>query len=165
MTTVQAPKKSGKRVGNDHVDLLISRYKKERWQANSKLIGRADALSTWYGLEELTEFLALTKEHGADGIKMYYGVYPTDPAIPQALQGRQTVVLVATKTSHSPKGSTNKDLYIDRNGHPEILAFNYGDICPPFCGSGGPPDYEPLGMSVEKTGITLLKDNDQVFVL
>ncbi len=165
MTTVLTEKRNGQQVGTDHVDSLISQYKKERWQANSAKLGKADALSTWYGMEELSCFLALAKEHAADGIKMYYGVYPSDPGLPSALHGRQTVVLVATKTTRTNQGTINKDLYIDRNGHPEILAFNYGDLCPPFCGTGIPPEYEPIGMSTEKTGITLLKNNDQVFVI
>jgi hypothetical protein len=78
MTTTRndTQKKSGMMVDSHHVDMLIGHYKKERWVQNSQKLGKADSLSTWYGLEELQAFIELAKENQADGIKMYFGVYP-----------------------------------------------------------------------------------------
>src|SRR5882757_7166763 len=107
MKTITQPSKASKRgrlVGTQHVDQLVSHYKKERWVQNSKSIGKVDSLSTWYGMDELQSFLDVAKENQADGIKMYYGVYPADFAEDPELRGRQTVVLVATKQKDTPNG-------------------------------------------------------------
>ena len=67
--------KVGKRVNTDHVNAAIRNYKQERWVHNSKRLGKEDSLSVWYSLEELEEFLATSKAHGGDGIRLYFGAY------------------------------------------------------------------------------------------
>ncbi len=156
----------GRLVDTRHVDTLISTYKKNRWLDNSQKIGKPDSLSTWYGLSELQDFLDLAKENQADGIKIYFGEYPADYPVTPEFQNRQTVVLVATKKSKNEYGVVNKEIYSNRTGKPEILAFNSGDICPPWCGNGLPPytdsilgiDISPLGLSLTdtKNGISFL---------
>ena len=167
-TTLTAPSmegKKGKLVDTKHVDQLISSYKKERWARNSEKLGKPDALSTWYGLKELESFLSLAKENQADGIKMYYGVYPGDFAGDPELQGRQTVVLVATKQKLTDHGAVNKDIYISKDGQSEILAFNYGGLCPPYCNNEIPPyDEGFFGMELSRIGITLIEKGDKVIV-
>jgi L-cysteine desulfidase len=127
----------GQFVNTAHVDKLITTYKKERWVQNSERLGKNDSLSTWYGLTELEEFLQKAKDFNADGIKIYYGVYPKNQEIALELQGRQTVLLVATKEKVTENGTQNKDIYLKTSSGTNILAFNYGTICPPFCGTGG----------------------------
>jgi hypothetical protein len=94
-------------------------------------------------MEAVQNFLELAKEQNADGIKIYFGVYPEDYSKPE-YRGRQTVVLVATKEKMTADGELNsKDIYVLRDGKPEILAFNQSSICPPTCGTeppGGLPD-------------------------
>lgn len=173
MTTAITKKNTGKRVGTKHVDQLISTYKKERWMANSRAIGKADALSTWYGLDQMSAFLELAREHKADGIKIYYGVYPETMDVPEELHGRQTVVLVATKTTITGYDITiNKDIYVDSNGRPEILGFNFGNTCPPWCGTGEPPpgsdspyELDGISISMEKIGLTIIEDKDKVIII
>ncbi|SJZ88400.1 hypothetical protein [Sediminibacterium ginsengisoli] len=149
----------GKKVNTKHVDELIRNYKKERWIHNSNKLGKEDALSTWYGLEELEAFIAEAREHGADGIKMYYGVYAADFAGDPVFQGRQTVVLVATKQKTSAAGiPANKDIYIQGETGSEILAFNYGSLCPPYCGTIG--DDGEMG----SIGISLIDNKENMIV-
>lgn len=132
-TTLKKQENRGQLVNSRHVDILISNYKKNRWRDNSSKIGKPDSLSSWYGLQELQEFLELAKENNADGIKMYFGEYPEDYEQTREYQKMQTVVLVATRKSKSAKGIVNKDIQYFKNGKWEILGFNMSAICPPDC--------------------------------
>lgn len=126
--------KVGKQVDTHHVDNAIRNYKQERWIDNSKRLGKEDSLSVWYSIEELEEFIAMSKEHGADGLKLYFGAYDKDYAKQPLYAGRQTIVIVATKHKD---GHNNKDIYINTEKGTSILAYNMGAICPPFCTKDG----------------------------
>ena len=134
MPTIQKKAvKVGKYVTTEHVNSVIKNYKQERWVHNSKRLGKEDSLSAWYSLEELEEFLAKAKEHGGDGVRLYFGAYDQEYAPQPLYAGRQTVVLVATKLKETEKGNVNKDIYIHTENRTSILAYNYATICPPFC--------------------------------
>lgn len=142
--------KAGKLVDTNHVDTIVKNYKKERWVHNSKRIGKEDSLSVWYSVEELQEFLELAQTHGADGIRLYFGAYSTDEAPKELYKGRQTVVLVATKQRETENGgTTNKDLYINSEKGNSILAYNVGNMCPPFCGELEPDE---IGITIVDKG-------------
>ena len=123
----------GKYVDSKHVDSTIRTYKKERWVHNSKRIGKEDSLSVWYSIEELEDFIAETKTNGGDGIRCYFGAYGEKDAPKPGFEGRQTIVLVATKSKENEVGITHRDLYINKEGHANILAYNAGSLCPPIC--------------------------------
>jgi hypothetical protein len=145
--------KAGKLVDTAHVDSVIKNYKRERWVHNSRRLGKEDSLSVWYSVEELEEFLRKAKEHGGDGIKLYFGAYDKDHAPKPLYTGRQTVVLVATKQKETETGVVNKDVYINTDKGYSILAYNVGTICPPFCNGS------------EGIGITILdKGNEGIVV-
>lgn len=139
MITTQTKVSSvGKYVDTNHVDTVIREYKKERWVHNSERIGKEDSLSTWYTVEELENWLATAKENGADGIRMYFAAYPSDFKAQPLYAGRQTIVMVATKTKEtSTGGNANKDIYVNTDEGNSILAYNMGNMCPPFCSGGG----------------------------
>ena len=128
--------KVGKLVDTEHVNTVLKNYKKERWVHNSQRIGKEDSLSVWYSVEELEEYIEKVKEHGADGIKMYFAAYDESYSDHPLYAGRQTVVLVATKQKETESGITNKDVYIPTDNGSSILAYNTGSLCPPFCGNG-----------------------------
>lgn len=133
---VKAQKKSvkaGKLVNTEHVNRVIRNYKQERWVHNSKRLGKEDSLSVWYSVEELEEFLAKVKDHGGDGIKLYFGAYDTEHAPQPLYEGRQTVVLVATREKRTEHGLVDKDVYVNTGKETTILAYNVGKICPPMC--------------------------------
>lgn len=139
-------------VDTAHVDNAIRNYKQERWAQNSQRIGKEDSLSVWYSIEELEEFIALSKEHGADGLKLYFGAYDKDFSKQPLYAGRQTVVIVATKHKESEDGvnnHNNKDIYIQTEKGSSILAYNMGTICPPFCTKDG------------TIGVTILDKGDE----
>jgi hypothetical protein len=134
MVTIQKKSlKVGKQVNTKHVDNAIRNYKQERWVENSRRLGKEDSLSVWYSIEELEDFIAKSKEHGADGLKLYFGAYDKDYETQPLYAGRQTIVIVATKHKDTEDGHTNKDLYVQTDAGTSILAYNAGMICPPFC--------------------------------
>ena len=147
--------RAGKLVGTEHVNNVIRNYKRERWVHNSKRIGKEDSLSVWYSVEELEEFLGLVKEHGGDGIKLYFGAYDEKDAPKPLYEGRQTVVFVATKAKDTINGTSNKDLYINSESGPTILAFNMGSLCPPICNSSND----------DNIGITILDKGEDGIVI
>ncbi|MES2002886.1 MAG: hypothetical protein V4450_00090 [Bacteroidota bacterium] len=159
--------KRGQQVDTNHVDKLVGNYKKQRWVKNSSALGRPDSMSIWYGLDELQTFLELAREHKADGIKMFFGVYPENFAPRPELSGLQTIVLVATRQSKTVAGVMNKSIYIDLQGSKEILAFNFGSACPPYCTSDYPP-YDsglPSGIEMEKLGLSIIETSDGITII
>jgi len=158
MITNDTLKRHGSLVSTEHVNALVSTYKLERWKTNSLKLGKPDSLSTWFGIEQLEHFISLTKQHGADGIKMFFGVYPTDYSQAE-LAGRQTIVMVATRKTETHPGARNKALFLNQNGKKELLAFNKGENCPPYCG-GMPPDFDTdLSIELDPIGFTLSEGN------
>jgi len=149
--------KVGKPVGTNHVNTVVRNYKKERWVHNSQRLGKEDSLSVWYSIEELEEFIGIAKNHGADGIKLYFGAYDENYKDEPLYAGRQTVVLVATKHKITEAGESNKDLYVQTDkGTTTIMAWNAGAVCPPFC---GPKD------GFGDLGITILDKGDEGFIV
>jgi len=65
----------GQFVNGKHVDNLLSNYKRERWIHNTKRLGKEDSLSVTFGINEMSEFMEVARENGADGIRVYFGVY------------------------------------------------------------------------------------------
>lgn len=167
MLLTKAVKKAGKFVNSKHVDSLLSNYKKERWAQNSKHIGKEDSLSVWYSVEELQEFLETAKSHGADGIKMYFGVYKPETAKEKRYEERQTIVLVASKNKVLDNGTEfDKSIYINGDKGAEILAYNSGRICPPACtGGGGGTGTETSGFDWDNPGILIDRQGEGMVVI
>ena len=152
MTKIQEKSlRAGKQVGTDHTDRVIKNYKRERWVDNSRRLGKEDSLSVWYSVEELEEFIARSKDHGADGIRLYFGVYDKDYEEVPLYAGRQTVVLVATKSRESEEGVSHKDVYFQTENGSSILAWNAGSLCPPYC-MQKPDGDEGLGITIIDKG-------------
>ena len=133
LATKKKSLKVGRLVSTEHANNVIRNYKQERWIHNSKRIGKEDSLSVWYSIEELEEFLAKAKDHGADGLRMCFGVYGNDFEEKPGYAGRQTIVMVATKETDSTNGESRKDVFYNSDKGPSILAYNVGGVCPPFC--------------------------------
>jgi hypothetical protein len=148
--------KVGKYVSNEHVNTAIRNYKQERWIHNSERLGKADSLSVWYSAEELEGFLEDIKAHGGDGVRMYFAAYPNESEKSKGKDGRQSIVLVATRSKEENGDLTHKDMYLSENGKPVVMAYNMGNYCPPVCqgGLGG-----GLGVTIIETkdnGLTVI---------
>lgn len=122
----------------EDAETFIREYKQKRWVQNSERIGKADSLSAWYSVEELEKFLALAKSNGGDGVRFFYGAFPEDYTAKPEYAGRQTLVMVATKSRTTDDGcTTDKNIYRKNNGRVEILSGIIPKGCPPAC---PPPD-------------------------
>ena len=127
---------AGKLVTKQEVDTLITTYKQERWAANSDRMGKADSLSVWFTVEEVEAFLSTVKANGGNGVRFHFGVFNAENATEPEFEGRQTLVMIGNRSSDGSYG-TSKQLYSNKDGKPEIVAFAGGILCPPFCGGSG----------------------------
>jgi hypothetical protein len=139
MTTISNNSvETSKHADTKNADILIREYKQTRWVPNSDRIGKPDSLSAWYSIEEMENFLADAKNNGGDGIKFYYGAYPENYKPKPAYAGRQTLVLVATKSKITESGAyVNKDIHVSKNGRTKILSTVNPRLCPPICTTEG----------------------------
>ena len=145
--------KVGRYVNTEYVNAVLREYKQTRWVSNSEKIGKPDTLSVWFSLEDIEGFLENAKEHGGNGIKFYFAAYPKAYAPKPEHEGRQCIVLVATKARQTETGSiANKDLYITRQGKSTVLSLNKGIIYPP--GGNGPSEggMGDLGITIVEKG-------------
>ncbi len=149
--------KVGKYVDNAHVDNVIRNYKQERWVQNSEKIGKEDSLSAWWSVEELEEFIEHAKTYGADGVKFYFGAYDKEHAPVPEYAERQTLVMVATKQNQIGMGVKNKDIYVNTEMGNQILAYNCGSLCPPYCGQNNDDSIE--------IGVTIVDKGEKGFVV
>ena len=147
--TVQTPKDPQTELSH----ALVREYKQTRWVANSEKIGKPDALSAWYSIEEMEKFIHLAKDHGGDGVKFYYGAYPENYQEKPEYAARQTLVMVATKSKQNPSGlKANKDMYLTLNGRTKILSINNPLGCPPYCSRGSEGGMGDLGITIVDKG-------------
>jgi len=151
----------GKYVTTKHVDSLIRTYKQERWAQNSARIGKEDSLTVWHSIEELEEFLQTAKAHGGDGIKFCFAAYPENYTENKDYAGRQTIVMVATKTKEQENGLGQRDVYIQNGDSTKILAYNSGRICPPIC----PPPPRPNDIDNPDLGVAIVNKGEEMVVI
>ena len=156
-TLVKTSNRVGKYVDTAHVDNVIRNYKKERWVHNSERIGKEDSLSAWWSIEEMEDFIAEAKMHGADGLKFYFGAYGEDYKENPKYAGRQTLVMVGTKEAQTAMGFKNKDIYVQTEKGTNILAYNRTKICPPDCG----PSTGILSDNDDLIGVTIIDRGDK----
>lgn len=161
MQAVKSPsKRLTKYASTQHVDTVIRNYKQERWAQNSDRLGKEDSLSAWWSIEEMENFIAAAKEHGADGLKFYFGAYGSDYKEVPEYAGRQTLVMVGTRESATTRGLKNKDLYIRTESGTNILANNSAAMCPPKCGP-----MTPDGLDMDNIGVCIVDRGEKGFVM
>ena len=141
---------AGSYVTKTQMNTLTSAYKQERWAANSDNLGKSDSLSVWFTVEELEGFLENVKANGGNGVRVHFGVFPQDYKRPE-VAGMQTVVLVANRSKDGSLENA-KELMINKDGRPEILAIDGPILCPPWCGGG-------LGSGGGKNGTLVIRGN------
>jgi hypothetical protein len=155
MTTIEKKSvRAGKFVDTNHVNTLVSTYKKTRWAANSDRMGKEDSLSVWYSIEELEEFLMRAKECGADGVRMHFGAYPANFAKKPEVSDLQTIVMVANATTETTAGKVEKNVFVETENGRQILAYNMGGLLP-----------EGDGISADGVGITIVERADKGFTV
>lgn len=111
---------------------LINTYKTEEGWAPDK------TRAVWFSLADLAGIQSLINEAGGDGVRIYFGKYPSDADIPgtpdPAYKGMVTLVLIPTLAS--PDG-LHQDIFpplppADGN-EGTAQAYDHGNLCPPNC--------------------------------
>lgn len=156
-------KAAGKYVTTEHVDTLIRNYKTDRWMQNSEKLGKEDTLGIWFSADELEEFIQTAKFHGADGIRLCFGVYGEN-APRKGMEGRQTIALVATSSEEN--NVIGKDVYVDNNEGSGLLAYNAGMPFGPITSPSTPP---PPGITItlkaDEVGTLMVAGKDGLTII
>lgn len=107
---------------------MIYHYKKNRANILEPQIGKQDTRFQTHKITELIAYLThANSKLGADGIRLYFGVYP--PGGTEDKNNMQAIVMIPTKDG--------KDIIV--NETVLMQAFNEGQMCPPPrpCASAG----------------------------
>jgi len=142
--------KVGNYVNRKQVDTFVRAYKQQTWGHNSDRIGKEDALSCWYSVEDLEMLLEKVKTHGGDGVRMYFGIYPEGYNDNPEYEGRQAIVMVGTRGSYK----NSKEIYVGKEN--SILAYVGNIPCPNWCPAQ--PTQPPLPHTYQTAplGVTLV---------
>lgn len=143
----------GKYATKQEVDTFIRGYKTERWADNTEKLGQEDALSSWYTIDELENFIERVKLNGGNGVRMHFGVFPEGYG-DEKVEGLQTIVLVGTR-SKDGTFATSKQLHVQDGENTEVLAYLGGIPCPAYCPTPG------SGFGFGGLGISLVERGDK----
>jgi hypothetical protein len=96
---------------------LNQNFVKTRTKAIDGAIGKKDALSSWFSLEELKNYIAYVEEQGKlknieiSGLRVYFGAY-SNTVNNESKKGMSTVFLVPTQTKvkADENGGENSDI-------------------------------------------------------
>lgn len=116
---------------------LNQNFVKTRSLAIDKAIGKKDAISSWFSLDDLREYIAYVESEGnakgitINGLRVYFGSYSKNDKNPEK-NNLSTVFFVPTQAK---KGSMQKDGITAVGSSSDVVgidALNYG-------GTGIPP--------------------------
>ena len=126
-----------KRITAKRAKELNQNFVATRSEAIEEAIGKKDALSTWFSIDELKNFIKDVEEEGkaqkitVNGIRVYFGAYSEEDKIEEK-RDLSTVFLVPTQPY---KNSKEKEGDEGGNDIEELGGFNEG-------GMGWPPGTE-----------------------
>ena len=100
-----------KKITPQEAKELNQSFIETRSKAIDKAIGKKDAISSWYSLDELKEYIAYVEKEGKDkgitvnGLRVYFGAYSKNDKNPDK-KNLSTVFFAPTRAR---KGSMQKD--------------------------------------------------------
>ncbi|HWK02395.1 MAG TPA: hypothetical protein VNS58_02105 [Puia sp.] len=123
---------SGSPIPESIAQQLINTYMTEEGWAPDK------TRAIWFSPADLANIQGLINAAGGDGVRIYFGKYPSDLDIPgtpdPAYKGKVTVVFIPTLAA--PNGS-HQDLFpaLPQAGSTDDgdQGYNHGELCPPNC--------------------------------
>lgn len=130
----------GSRITAAVAQQLIGTYKNEEGWPPDK------TRAVWFSLDAIADIQTLIEGSSGDGIRIYFGKYPTDVDIPgtpdPACKGKVTLVFIPTVTgtdgSHDdifPPVASGAMTALDDGDE----GYNHGALCPPNCPKTPPP--------------------------
>ena len=139
----------GSRVPADVAQLLIGTYKNEEGWPPDK------TRAIWFSLSSIMDIQAQINENGGDGVRIYFGKYPSNVDVPgtpdPSYKGKVTVVFIPTVTaadgSHTdifpatiPETSLAAAAQAAAAPDDDGTGYNHGGLCPPNCSQTPPPN-------------------------
>ncbi|HVW62629.1 MAG TPA: hypothetical protein VHC48_21410 [Puia sp.] len=132
----------GSRITAAVAQQLIGTYKNEEGWPPGK------TRAVWFSLDAIEDMQTLIEESGGDGIRIYFGKYPSGVDIPgtpdPAYKGKVTLVFIPTATgidgSHDdifPPVAPDAMAALDDGG----TGYDHGALCPPNCPMEPPPGH------------------------
>ena len=132
----------GSRITAAVAQQLIGTYKNEEGWPPDK------TRAVWFSLDAIEDMQTLIEESGGDGIRIYFGKYPSGVDIPgtpdPACKGKVTLVFIPTATgidgSHDdifPPVASGAMAALDDGG----TGYDHGALCPPNCPMEPPPGH------------------------
>jgi len=132
-TTGLTDANGGSRIPAPVAQQLIGTYKAEEGWPPDK------TRAVWFSLASIMDIQTLIEENGGDGIRIYFGKYPSDVDIPgtpdPAYKGKVTLVFIPTVTgaadSHDdifPPTAPQNVALGDGGGQ----GYDHGSLCPPI---------------------------------
>ncbi|MBN9379361.1 MAG: hypothetical protein J0H74_01265 [Chitinophagaceae bacterium] len=130
----------GSRITAAVAQQLIGTYKNEEGWPPDK------TRAVWFSLDAIADIQALISASAGDGIRIYFGKYPSDVDIPgtpdPAYKGKVTLIMIPTVTgsdgSHNdifPPVAPGTMVALDDGG----TGYDHGSLCPPNCPTEPPP--------------------------
>ena len=138
-TTGLTDTNGGSRISPPVAQQLIDTYKAEEGWPPDK------TRAVWFSLASIIDIQALIDENGGDGIRIYFGKYPSDVDIPgtpdPAYKGKVTLVFIPTVAG---AGGSHDDIFPPTSSQNVALGdggrgYDHGSLCPPNCGTSIPP--------------------------
>lgn len=129
-----------KKISPQEAKELNQNFVKTRTKAIDKAIGKKDAISSWFSLDDLKEYIAFVEKEGqakgitVNGLRVYFGAYPKNDHNP----GKKNLSTVFFAPTQAKKGSMQKDGIAAVGSSSDIDsidALNYGTV-------GDPPSKE-----------------------
>lgn len=108
---------------------LNQNFVKTRTKAIDVAIGKKDAISSWFSLDDLKEYIAYVESEGKtkgisiNGLRIYFGAYPKNDSNPNK-RNLSTVFFVPTQFKNSTSG--NDELVAFSSDVTEIDGLNDG---------------------------------------
>ena len=130
----------GSRITATVAQQLIGTYKNEEGWPPDK------TRAVWFSLDAIIDIQALINEYSGDGIRIYFGKYPSDTDIDgtpdPACKGKATLVFIPTVTGSD---GTHTDVFAPIAPGTESTpgnggtGYDHGSLCPPNCPTEPPP--------------------------
>ncbi|PKP28738.1 MAG: hypothetical protein CVU01_03535 [Bacteroidetes bacterium HGW-Bacteroidetes-18] len=118
-----------KKITPDEATALNQNFIKTRAKAIDAAIGKKDAISTWFSLDDLKEYIAYVESEGkskgitVNGLRVYFGAYAKNSNNPNK-SNLSTVFFVPTESNKNPFG--NEELVASSSDITKIDALNEG---------------------------------------
>tara|TARA_R110001583_G_scaffold35585_1_gene118193 strand:+ start:41967 stop:42368 length:402 start_codon:yes stop_codon:yes gene_type:complete len=122
-----------KRITSAEAKELNKSFVKTRGKAIDSAIKKKDALSSWFSIDELKEFIATVEQEGkakgitVNGLRIYFGAYPKDAKKPKK-DNLSTVFLVPTQPYKSAMQKDAVEVIEGGNDIEDLGGLNKGTL-------------------------------------